>query len=112
MIYQNLMKAMSRNGTMLLGSFPNELIIKCIWPLILKITPILTKLKVLCNLCAINKAWKTLINSNNYDWDSFIWVYLEMALDQQTLEESQEQSARSDSSKNEFYDYDDSLRYD
>jgi hypothetical protein len=37
---------------------------------------------------------------------------LEMALDQQTLEESQEQSARSDSSKNEFYDYDDSLRYD
>jgi hypothetical protein len=28
------------------------------------------------------------------------------------LEESQEQSARSDSLEDEFYDYDDSLRYD
>jgi hypothetical protein len=35
-----------------------------------------------------------------------------IALDQQILEELQEQSARSDSSKNEFYDYDDSLKYD
>jgi hypothetical protein len=35
-----------------------------------------------------------------------------MALDQQTLEESQEQSARSDSLEDEFYDSDDSLRYD
>ncbi len=99
-------------GTMLLGSLPNELIIKCIWPLILKITPTLTKLKVLCNLRATNKAWKTLINSSNYDWDSFIWVSLEMALGKQTLEESQEQSVGSDSSKDEFYDYDDSLKYD
>jgi hypothetical protein len=74
-------------GTMLSGSCPDELIIKCIWPLILKITLILTKLKILCNLHATNKAWKTLINNNNYDWDNFIWVYLEMALDQQTLEE-------------------------
>jgi hypothetical protein len=72
----------------------------------------LTKLKVLCNLRATNKAWKTLINSSNYDWDSFIWVSLEMALGKQTLEESQEQSVGSDSSKDEFYDYDDSLKYD
>jgi hypothetical protein len=55
--------------------------------------PILTKLKVLCNLRVINKTWKTLINSSSYDWDNFIWVSLEMALDQQTLEESQKQSA-------------------
>jgi hypothetical protein len=74
--------------TMLSGSFLNELIIKCIWPFILKNTPILTRLKVLCNLRATSKAWKTLVDSNNYDCNSFIWVYLEMALDQQTLEES------------------------
>jgi hypothetical protein len=60
-------------GTMLSSSFLDELIIKCIWPLILKITPILTRLKVLCNLRATNKAWKTLVDSSNYDWDSFIW---------------------------------------
>jgi len=70
------------------------------------------QLKILCNLCATNKAWKTLINSSNYDWDNSIWVSLEMVLDQQTLEESQKQSARSDSLEDEFYDYDDSLRYD
>jgi hypothetical protein len=74
-------------------------------------TPISTRLKVLCNLHAINKAWKTLLNTNSYDWDSFIWVYLEMVLDQQTLEESQEQSVGSDSSKMNFM-IDDSLRYD
>ncbi len=98
--------------TMLSSSLPNELIIKCIWPLIPKIMPILTKLKVLCNLRVTNKTWKTLINSSSYDWDNFIWVSLEMALDQQTLEESQKQSARSDSLEDEFYDCDDSLRYD
>jgi hypothetical protein len=75
-------------GTMLSGSLLHELIIKCIWLLILKITPILTRLKVLCNLHATNKAWKTLADSSSYDWDGFIWVSLEMALDQQTLEES------------------------
>ncbi len=99
-------------GTMLSNSLPNELIIKCIWPLILKITFILTKLKVLCNLHAINKAWKTLVDSSNYDWDSFIWVSLEMVLDQHTLEESQEQSAGSDYLEDEFYDYDNSLKHD
>ncbi len=99
-------------GTTLSGSLLDELIIKCIWLLILKITPILTRLKVLCNLRAINKAWKILVNSSNYDWDSFIWISLEMDLDQQTLKELQEQSTRSDSSKDEFYDCDDSLRYD
>jgi hypothetical protein len=75
-------------GTMLLGSFHNEPIIKCIWLFILKITPILIRLKVLCNLHAINKDWKTLVDSSSYDWGNFIWVSLEMALDQQTLEES------------------------
>jgi hypothetical protein len=35
-----------------------------------------------------------------------------MALDQQTLEKLQEQNVGSDSSKNEFYECDDSLRYD
>jgi hypothetical protein len=74
--------------TMLPGSLPNELIIKCIWPFILKIMPILTKLKVLCNLHYTNKAWKTLINISSYDYNNFIWVSLEMAFDQQTLEES------------------------
>jgi hypothetical protein len=99
-------------GTIFSCSLPDELIIKCIWLFILKITPILTKLKVLCNLHVTNKAWKTLINGSNYDWDNFIWVSLEMALDQQTLEESKEQSVGSDSSEDGFYDYDDSLRYD
>ncbi len=68
--------------TMFLGSFPDELIIKCIWPFVLKSMPILTIFKVLCSLRAINKAWKTLINSSNYDWDSFIWVSLEIAFDE------------------------------
>jgi hypothetical protein len=67
---------------MLSSSFLDELIIKCIWPFRLKVTPILTRFKVLCNLCAINKAWKTLIDSSNYDWDNSIWVSLEIALDQ------------------------------
>jgi hypothetical protein len=66
---------------MLSCSFFDELIIKCIWPFILKITLILTEFIVLCNLCATNKAWKTLIDSSNYDWDNFIWVSLEIALD-------------------------------
>jgi hypothetical protein len=35
-----------------------------------------------------------------------------LALGKQTLEELQEQSVGSDSSKDEFYDYDDSLKYD
>ncbi len=89
-------------GTMLSSSFPNELIIKCVWPLILKITHILTRLKVLCNLHVIKKAWKNLVNcSSNYS-DNFIWVSLEMALDQQTLEESQKQSVGNDSLEDEF----------
>jgi hypothetical protein len=75
-------------GTMLLGSLLDELIIKCIWPFILKITLILTRLKVLCNLRATNKAWKTLVDSSSYDWDNFICVSLEMVFDEQTLEES------------------------
>jgi hypothetical protein len=64
------------------GSFSSELIIKCIWPFILKITLILTEFIILCNFCAINKAWKILIDGSSYDWDSFIWVSLEIALDQ------------------------------
>ncbi len=41
-----------------------------------------------------------------------MWVSLEMALDQQIIKELQEQNDRSDFSKDEFYDCEDSLRYD
>jgi hypothetical protein len=53
-------------------------------------------------LHVIKKAWKNLVNcSSNYS-DNFIWVSLEMALDQQTLEESQKQSVGNDSLEDEF----------
>jgi hypothetical protein len=74
---------------MLLGSLPNELIIKCIWPLIFKIELLLPRLNVLCNLHATNRVGKSLVDSS-LDWDCFIWVSLETTLDQQIVEESQE----------------------
>jgi hypothetical protein len=73
--------------------------------------PLLPRLNVLCNLRVTNKAWKSLIDSS-CDWDCFIWVSLETTLDQQIAQESQEQNDGSDLSKNEFYDCEDSLRYD
>ncbi len=97
--------------TMLSSSLLDKLIIKCAWPQNYAYID-LTKFKVLCNFRVTNKAWKTFIDSSSYDWDNFIWVSLEMALDQQTLEKLQEQNVGSDSSKNEFYECDDSLRYD
>jgi len=74
-------------GNKLSGSLPNELIIKCIWPLIFKIKPLLPRFNVLCNLCTTNKVGKSLVDSS-FDWDCFIWVSLETTLNQQIVEES------------------------
>jgi len=46
----------------------------------------LPKLNVFCNLRAINRAWKSLVDSSS-NWDYFIWVSLETTLDQQIVEE-------------------------
>jgi len=54
-------------------------------------------------LCATNKAWKSLVDSSS-NWDYFIWVSLETALDQQIVEELQEQNDGSDLLEDEFYD--------
>jgi hypothetical protein len=73
-------------GSTLLGSLPNELMITCIWAFIFKINPLLPRLNVLCNFCAVNKVGKNLVDSS-FDWDCFIWVSLETTLDQQIVDE-------------------------
>jgi hypothetical protein len=62
-------------------------------------------------LHATNRAWKSLVDSSS-NWDYFIWVSLETTLDQQIVEELQEQNDGSDLTEDEFYDYENSLKYD